>query len=157
MPRVPSEYLYSVIIVCSGVKCNTLNFDSRWNIDGRAIITTHIGGGFFNDNRITPITSRDRYTPWPFRFEAKSQLLLGWGSPMARVKFTRIVARRGSFVLRVRACQHMHVWVVSFPCDLRVSHTCVPDRWIGELHHACSPGTIPVVWSSAVRVPVTRN
>ena len=79
---------------------------------------------------------------------------------MARVKFTRIVARHSSFVLRVRACQRvcMHVFVVSLHgMRLRVSHACVLDRWIGELHHACSPGTIPVVWSSAVRVPVTRN
>lgn len=48
--------------------------------------------------------------------------------------------------------------MVSFPgVTLRVSHACVPDRGISELHHACSPGTIPVVWPSAVRVPVTQN
>lgn len=106
---------------------------------------------FLNDNSITPIASR--YTSWPFRFEAKSQQFLGWGSPMARVKFTRIVARRGSFVLRVR----VSVERVRVPLRVVGSHACVPDRWIGKLHHACSPGTIPVVWSSAVRVPVTRN
>lgn len=73
------EYLYFVISVCSDVECNTLNFDSRRNIDNQAMIEVCIGRAFFDYNRITPITSRDRYTPWPFCFEAKSQLLLGWG------------------------------------------------------------------------------
>lgn len=113
----PVNILYSVIGICQVTNATRL-ISNLTGISMVGKLSRHASFKYFSMiiELLPSLVEIRRYTLWSFRFEAKSQPLLGWGSPMARVKFTRIVARHGSFVLRVRVCNVcVYVLVASFP------------------------------------------
>lgn len=115
--NIPVNILYSVIGICQVTNATRL-ISNLTGISMVGKLSRHASFKYFSMiiELLPSLVEIRRYTLWSFRFEAKSQPLLGWGSPMARVKFTRIVARHGSFVLRVRVCNVcVYVLVASFP------------------------------------------